>query len=446
MSYCWQNEFGSIESPPFVADTMEGTKWKLQLFPRGDRDGKYIGFYLWRDRECSSLNDVAIDLELSFLDADGSVLTARTMEKKLIQKGRAEGSLAFANGEDVFVRREIQVSARRRADCSVPDVEVRRRGGRKPGVFRPHPSGGGRNIFRVEHQAVRRPAMRPGSRPRDTFGHGKRTPDGPIQFSVLDATGGRLKCFGEEIRFHALADEQRQFRSHITKSRLMEEGNTYLPGDVLSLLCECMFYTGVVQEEIETCRRDDVHLQSAGAGESPHASARGVTDDARFSSEDEVPSDVRLKSKTGSFLAHKLILGAHSPVFEAMFATEESESVDLHDLEHDTVRRMLQYVYTGDVEELDWEDARRLYSAADTYEVLPLKDRCSSHLKADLRPANACEALVLSDLHQDADMKRAALDFVLEHFQDVMQSDGWKVLVDTNPKLAAETMLLKLKG
>ncbi|GIX99919.1 protein roadkill [Caerostris extrusa] len=96
-------------------------------------------------------------------------------------------------------------------------------------------------------------------------------------------------------------------------------------------------------------------------------------------------SDVKLKTKTCSFPAHKFILSARSPVFKTMFSSDMREStcdsVDIRDLEDDTVKRMLRFMYTADVVDLGWNSASDLYAAADKYEVLTLKEKCSSYLK-----------------------------------------------------------------
>ncbi|GBM11926.1 hypothetical protein AVEN_209625-1 [Araneus ventricosus] len=49
-SYCLEKEGEEIKSPAFVVDSIDETKWKLGLYPRGEEHhGKYIGFYLFRE-------------------------------------------------------------------------------------------------------------------------------------------------------------------------------------------------------------------------------------------------------------------------------------------------------------------------------------------------------------------------------------------------------------
>ncbi|GFS73576.1 speckle-type POZ protein B [Trichonephila clavipes] len=160
-------------------------------------------------------------------------------------------------------------------------------------------------------------------------------------------------------------------------------------------------------------------------------------------------TDVKLCTSTGTFHTHKAILSARSPVFRAMFTTDMLENiqerVDLPDVEADTVRRMLLYVYSNKLEGLRWDSSLKLYSAADKYEILTLKRKCSSFLKQNLSPSNVCDVLILADMHYDGDLKKAAQDYVFENEVNVFSSHEWADCMKNNVTLAAETMFLKWK-
>ncbi|GIY03992.1 TD and POZ domain-containing protein 3 [Caerostris extrusa] len=270
-----------------------------------------------------------------------------------------------------------------------------------------------------------------------------------IQLSLLDNSGGKTECVKGEVWFNVPEKLHRQFTFQTTRNRLMAAKDVYLPNDVLSVLCECTFSTGVVVQEIEEARYDD----KDSIPERPLANLADelsvLKKNLRSSFEEGFMSDVKLKAKTCSFPAHKVILSARSPVFKAMFSSDMRESmcdsVDIRDMDDETVRRMLQFMYTTDVVDLGWSSASDLYAAADRYEVLTLKEKCSSYLKANLRPSNACAALILADLHHDEGLKRLVQDFILKHSWEVMNSDEWKQMMETDLKLAAETMYLKFK-
>ncbi|GBO08386.1 hypothetical protein AVEN_156053-1 [Araneus ventricosus] len=128
-----------------------------------------------------------------------------------------------------------------------------------------------------------------------------------------------------------------------------------------------------------------------------------------------------------------------------MFSNDMKEKVngcvDASDLQDETVRRFLLYLYSDQLEELEWDDALQLYKAADKYAVISLRDKCSAFLKSNLNLENACEALMLSDMHQDRDLKKLTQNFMLKNANVIFKSEEFKLLAEANSKLALETTL-----
>ncbi|GIZ03665.1 speckle-type POZ protein [Caerostris extrusa] len=120
--------------------------------------------------------------------------------------------------------------------------------------------------------------------------------------------------------------------------------------------------------------------------------------------------DMVIKTSTSSFPAHTLVLSARSPVFRAMFSNDMMEKtkrvVEITDLEDEIVRRLLSFMYTDTLDDLCWENASQLFSAADKYQITALRNECSVLLKDKLSHANACQILILADTHQDESLKR----------------------------------------
>lgn len=83
-------------------------------------------------------------------------------------------------------------------------------------------------------------------------------------------------------------------------------------------------------------------------------------------------SDVLLVVDGHEVPAHKALLSLHSPVFSAMFKAEMSEVTDgkvvIPDLKMDVAKKMLHFIYTGEVENLP-EYAEELLVAADKVSV-----------------------------------------------------------------------------
>ncbi|GIX69141.1 hypothetical protein CEXT_143181 [Caerostris extrusa] len=63
------------------------------------------------------------------------------------------------------------------------------------------------------------------------------------------------------------------------------------------------------------------------------------------------------------------------------------DCIHIEDVDADTVRRLLLYKYTDACEDLQWR----------------------------VHAANACEALMIADLHQDEHLKSATSEFILKH-------------------------------
>ncbi|GBM17859.1 TD and POZ domain-containing protein 3 [Araneus ventricosus] len=235
----------------------------------------------------------------------------------------------------------------------------------------------------------------------------------------------------------------------------MENESEYLPNDILTLQCICCFSSGIIRRAIEGVSSDyaifdnnSINLCADKADILPKFQ-KVLNGELKSLLMDGIHSDIKLRARSKSYPAHKCILSARSPVFKAMFSNEMIENikdcVDIEDLNDDTVFRLLQYIYSAEVEELEWDDATDLYEAADKYQILTLKDICSSYFKIHLCRNNACAALLLADLHHDEHLKSFVQDFILRHAKDIMNSEEWKELMKINLKLAAETMYLQYK-
>ncbi|GFR05098.1 tdpoz3 [Trichonephila clavata] len=233
----------------------------------------------------------------------------------------------------------------------------------------------------------------------------------------------------------------------------MEKKSLFLKDDTLSLHCECVFPTGIsfkgiigTKIELTLPQTQSIDLRSV-----PIINTSGrQSDDASSLKEDfkalyteGTLSDIMLSTETKTFPAHSAVLCARSPVFKTMITddrTKIKESVDIVDMDADTVRRMLSYMYTDSVEDLQWESALRLYEAANKYEILSLRKKCSDFLEHSLSLTNACDALLLADRHQDHDFKMIVQTYIIDRDKCVFSSEEFKKLMKKNSELAAETM------
>ncbi|GIX69890.1 speckle-type POZ protein [Caerostris extrusa] len=251
------------------------------------------------------------------------------------------------------------------------------------------------------------------------------------EISVLDAEGRIIDSTKIKSRLH-LDQTNIQFPMLTTKSKLMADEYLCLPNETLLLRCALEIFIGVSVSRIEYC----TFLPSLNTEDFLNAEKQNEVDEEEFTYcsgpcplkqallnlyKDGSFSDVTLKAGTESFNVHKNILSVRSPVFKAMF--------------------------TGNtVEDSHWEFAFDLYRAADEYELMDLRERCSDVLKANLSASNVCDIMSLAGMYLDQSLKMAAQDFVLEQGAGFTSSEEWKMFEETNSDLDNVLFLQKIRN
>ncbi|GIX81632.1 speckle-type POZ protein [Caerostris darwini] len=188
------------------------------------------------------------------------------------------------------------------------------------------------------------------------------------KINVFDAEGQKLNCGKFDFLCEQYGPRILQCVLLPTKWDLMAKESSYLPGDTLTLHCELIIVTGDVSHLIKDSlrRMEDLNFEA-------ECSSSSALDDFKNIYSDGFLCDVNLQTGAESFPAHKVVLGARSPVFKAMFVNDRkgtvTERVDLPDLDCGTVRRLLLYMYSDAVECLEWDSVRNLYAAADKNEI-----------------------------------------------------------------------------
>jgi len=103
--------------------------------------------------------------------------------------------------------------------------------------------------------------------------------------------------------------------------------------------------------------------------------------------------DVELK-------AHRAVLAARSPFFEAMFTHEMTEKlsgqVTIPDCKPEAMRNFLHFLYHAELESYD--HAAKLLELAEQYQVPTLKETCEIHLISKVTKDNAMEMLQLANI------------------------------------------------
>ncbi|KAF8770131.1 Speckle-type POZ protein like [Argiope bruennichi] len=276
-----------------------------------------------------------------------------------------------------------------------------------------------------------------------------------FDISVLDV-GQKKIDFGRHTFLNGDFNERNTLL--ISREQLMDNADCFLPNDVLSLVCDYTFSTGTIlhiSEEknfgiisFNNTREMTENENVSNVSQNEFHQIQALVHDLKSMYTEAILSDIELRTSTQTFWTHKSILSARSDVFRRMFSNDMREKysghVDIIDLEDDTVHEMLTYIYTNALEDLQFESACQLYSAADKYAIFPLKDKCSYFLKEKVCPTNVCELVSLAYRHQDEELKRTMEDYILDHSKEVFGSREWKNFMATNLQLAADIMYRKV--
>jgi len=144
-------------------------------------------------------------------------------------------------------------------------------------------------------------------------------------------------------------------------------------------------------------------------------------------------TDVTFNVKHKEFKAHKVVLAASSPVFEAMFkeGTKEHQDnyVNIEDMDSDVFEMFLRFLYSGEVEKLD-DMVSDLLAAADKYDVQPLREICIKQMAKNISADNAVDMLALAHRHSIDSIISVASEYLRKNFVDVTRTDSWTSLFD----------------
>ncbi|XP_078148494.1 BTB/POZ and MATH domain-containing protein 2-like [Carex rostrata] len=167
-------------------------------------------------------------------------------------------------------------------------------------------------------------------------------------------------------------------------------------------------------------------------------------------------TDVTFDVNGKNFVAHRLILAAHSPVFEAAFFGSMAESnmdcnIMITEIMPSVFKAMLDFMYNGvlSVNEklVDCEEPmsstvflQHLFAAADRYAVENLKATCKYELVQCISLDTVLSILQLAENHNCSDLKKKCLEFIVhkDNFVSLALSERFINLMQNYPSLLAE--------
>jgi speckle-type POZ protein len=172
-------------------------------------------------------------------------------------------------------------------------------------------------------------------------------------------------------------------------------------------------------------------------------------------------ADVRFLVAGESVAAHRCVLAARSPVFDALLfgpmkeGTAADNCIRIDDMVPQVFQSLLHFVYTDSLPETEGGDdkeasammAQHLLEAADRYAMERLKLICEDMLCRHIDVSTVATSLVLAEQHHCQGLKEACFEFLKspKTLDKVMATDGFQHLAKSSPSVLFELMS-KLAG
>ncbi|XP_060560406.1 uncharacterized protein LOC132720305 [Ruditapes philippinarum] len=132
--------------------------------------------------------------------------------------------------------------------------------------------------------------------------------------------------------------------------------------------------------------------------------------------------------------AHKIVLAARSPVFQAMLfgpCAEENEEILLDSIEAETFDLFLRYAYMDKVT-LTEDLAAKVLETAHYYQVTNLVQFCADVLASCVKLENVCDILSLARRFEVISLCKACCIFIDQNADQVIKSEGFLKLTKEN--------------
>ncbi|KAF8771425.1 TD and POZ domain-containing protein 1 [Argiope bruennichi] len=469
-SFCFNGK--CILSPSFDAQTLDGIKWEVGISFNIEKNVACL--ISAREYNASVLKWPELDFELSFLAGDGSVLHSKIFIKKILQypdfsllyvikdKTFFHQKHLFIPGDTLTVRCRMWKSGESISQSEMCFAETQIE------TFSSKAFVGSIKRFSSLQAGEKYPLCVKSPSTEISFCSTNLSivSDGKLEVEVIPISRPfvifyyRCKIFILDRRGNKVKSGDGEFydtQSHsipltFSKDYLVNSKEYFLPNDELTICCDFILPGTKAEQELKhiyDCQdmneiTSNINNQDESSEKPRIENSATLKDDLISLLNEGIFCDTKLKTATKTFPAHIAVLSARSQVFKSMFATDIRVKMDncvgIDDLDADTVRRMLLFIYSDTLDDLDYESAKSLYFAADKYSIVSLKLRCSRFLKQKLLQSNCCDVLLLADRHQDNDLKKAVQEYIAKNGEEVLFSDEWKNLEKDHSLLTIEVL------
>ncbi|CAF1426368.1 unnamed protein product [Adineta ricciae] len=120
---------------------------------------------------------------------------------------------------------------------------------------------------------------------------------------------------------------------------------------------------------------------------------------------------------------------------------DQNSTIEITDLQPETVQCLLEYMYTSNVEDINEHNAIEIFKAADKYQLEFLKQKAEIIMTNSLSISNCTMLFIVADLHNAHELKKRILNFIMRNILQVVETDDWRLLVEQHPVLATEAFV-----
>ncbi|XP_056171495.1 BTB/POZ domain-containing protein At2g04740 isoform X1 [Syzygium oleosum] len=160
-------------------------------------------------------------------------------------------------------------------------------------------------------------------------------------------------------------------------------------------------------------------------------------------------ADVCVRVDKKIFRCHQVVLASRSEYFRArlshmrdlqdekdMLPAATLPCIEEHDLSMEIFEKMIEYMYTDSLKEVDPDEAEEMFDAASRYLFFPLKRAVADVLLPHLEmasPAELCQWLMLSDMYGVLKMREYCLDTIACNFETFADTREFRAMLLTLP-------------
>ena len=155
---------------------------------------------------------------------------------------------------------------------------------------------------------------------------------------------------------------------------------------------------------------------------------------------DKETCDVTLKVQDREFKVHSQVLMARSSVFSATFKHDTLEKqtgvITIPDCDPDTFQEFLEYLYSGELQDLSLSSAFSLYYTSNKYDIEEVRTFCVDYLMQSLSVESMCEVAEFADKYDEEQLFKKVQDIFNKNSPKVLLTSGWECLIKRDSRLA----------